>query len=149
MEDFFPSRTQREKQRLLLSHLARITNCYCLSRFNNPVTNLGAQCDLAASKHGTSVPSTPTASPGGPGERFAWHSPEHCSPPGLCLSLIYIQPLLMAVSRHDKSHGAGNCTGHESDRKLWATQPPHLFNISEFTACKTATEEPSQKVLVH
>lgn len=95
------------------------------------------------------MPSTPTASPGHPWGRFAWRSPERGASPRLRPSPIYIQPLLTAGSRCDKSHGAGDCAGRESDRELWATQPPHLFHISEFTACKTAMEEPSQKTVVH
>lgn len=138
LEDFFPSRAQREKQRVLLSRLARITDCYCLSRFNTPVINLGARCDLAASGHWDKRAQHPDSQPQGvpagglPG-----------SSPGLRPSPVYIQPLLTAGSRHDKSHQAGDCTSRESDRELW---DKHLFCFSEFTACKTATEEPSRKL---
>lgn len=54
-----------------------------------------------------------------------------------------------AEPRHGRSHGAGISAGHESERELWATQSPHLFCISEFTACKAAAEEPSHKTLFH
>lgn len=61
-------------------------------------------------------------------------------------SPIYIQLPLAAESRHGKSRGAGSSAGRQSDRELWATQSPHLFCISEFTAVNLQQRSPAMKL---